>query len=55
MNAFKITTADGNYWITSMNATLDEAKAYFTGHVHITENFETGEESRSPVISVEQI
>ena len=55
MNAFKITTADGKYWITSMNATLDEAKAYFTGHVHITENFETGEESRSPVVSVEQV
>ena len=31
MNTYKITFADGNSLVTSMNATLDEAKAYYIG------------------------
>lgn len=31
MKAFKVTFADGNHLITSMNATLDEAKRYYIG------------------------
>lgn len=55
MNAFKITLSDGDHYVTSMNATLEEAKAYFAGYVNIQENFETGEETRRQVIKVEQI
>ena len=31
MNAYKITFNDGDHLITSMNATLEEAKEYYIG------------------------
>ena len=31
MNAYKVTFADGNSFVTSMNATIDEAKQYYIG------------------------
>jgi hypothetical protein len=34
--------------------TLDQARDYFLGAVHVTENFETGKETFRTVVSVEQ-
>ena len=31
MNTFKVIFADGNHTTTDMNATLDEARAYYVG------------------------
>jgi hypothetical protein len=32
VNSIKVTFADGNYLYTGINATLEEAKAYYIGH-----------------------
>jgi hypothetical protein len=45
----KVTTADGDWWITGINATLEEARAYFMG-----QRFRRADETNcEPVVSVE--
>ncbi len=56
MPAYKVTCDDGDHWITSMNATYEQAKEYFLDRTFVaSENFETGEEKFHKVISVEQL
>jgi len=56
MKTFKITCQSGHSWITPMNATLPEAKAYFGQFpFHVTENNVTGKETHDPIIKVEEI
>lgn len=55
MNAFKVTYTDGTSYVTSANDTLDEMTAYLKAEPHVTENPETGEETRRYVAKVEQI
>lgn len=55
MNTYRITCANGRSWVTSMNATLEEARAYFAGYEHIEEDSITGNETCSPVVSVEPV
>jgi len=43
MNTYKITFADGNTITTGMNATLDEAKAYYIG-----KKFQFGDTEEKP-------
>ncbi len=56
MNYFKVTFTDGNTLQTGMNATLNEAKAYYVG-----QSFQFGDTDECPkdnlvkAISVEQI
>ena len=33
MNGYKITFSDGDSLVTSMNATLEEARAYYLGNI----------------------
>ena len=54
MNAFKITLTDGDHWITSMNATIAEARDYFLSYCHVTEA-DDGSETKRWVASVEQV
>ncbi len=44
--------SDGNKVVTSINATLEEAKEYFKSFDRITECLETGKESAAKAISV---
>ena len=56
MNAFKVTFANGNHLITSMNATLNEAKQYYIGT-----KFQFGDTDERPydylveAVSVEEV
>jgi hypothetical protein len=43
MNTFKVTFADGNTLTTGMNATLEDAKAYYIGH-----SFQFGDTDAKP-------
>lgn len=49
----KVTCASGNAWITQMNATPEQARAYYYGFVYVTENEMTGQETKDPVVSCE--
>ena len=55
--AVKVTCENGDYWHTTINLSLEEAKKYYFDRVkcNIYENFETGEETRTKIISVEEI
>lgn len=55
--AYKITLNDGSSYITSMAAhvTIDIARAYFMGQVQVSEDFETGKETRRVVVNVEAV
>lgn len=55
MNAFRVTYTDGDYYETNANGTLAEMTAYWKAYPHVTENFETGEETYRYVATVEQI
>lgn len=56
MNTYKITFADGNSLVTSMNATLSEAEAYYIGT-----KFQFGDTDERPydylveAVSVEEV
>lgn len=53
MNAFKITLNDGSDYTTGMNATIEEAKKYFLGHLI---NIGRGEHDyMATCINVEQV
>lgn len=57
MPALKVTRNDGSHYITSMakGVTLSAAKKYFLGQTQVSEDQETGKETRLKVVSIEQI
>ena len=55
MITVKVTAGNGDNWITRINCDLAEATAYFMGNAFVNENSETGEETRSTVVKVEQV
>lgn len=52
MITVSILYSNGDKVATSINATLEEATAYFKSFDRITEDFETGKESAAKAISV---
>jgi hypothetical protein len=56
-NCFKVTYHDGTSYTTQANGTLAEFAAYLMqfGGVDVTENFETGEETRRYIVQIEQV
>ena len=60
MITVKVTTADGDYWYSGINATLDEARAYFLGQrfeklVPANNWCKVREVLREPVVTVEEV
>jgi hypothetical protein len=57
MKSFRITCTDGSHWTTPANGTLEEVTAYFMqfGGIVVDENFETGEETRRYIATVEEV
>jgi hypothetical protein len=51
----KIHTQSGNTIATGFNGTLQEAKEYYHGQSHISEDYLTGKETIDPYTNVELI
>lgn len=52
----KVTTADGDYWHTGFNGTIEEARAYYLGQRFEGWDDAKGREFiRAPVVSVEVV
>ena len=54
MITVKVTCDTGYMWVTDINATLDQAKAYYIGKVFMIQNPDDTESPHVP-ITVEQI
>lgn len=52
LNSYKIICENGDYWTTSFNGSLEDAKKYFLNTYKVYENFETGEENKTLINQV---
>ncbi len=55
MNTFRVTYTDGTSYVTSANSDLEDFAAYISGNPHVSEDYQTGEETYRYVATVEQI
>ena len=51
----KVTCSDGDHWTTGINLDFAGARDYFMGQRIVREDFETGKETYTTVIKVEEI
>lgn len=51
----KVICSNSNHWTTGINATLEEARAYFIGQVFTREDQVTGAEIHDIPVSVELV
>ncbi len=52
MIQIRVTTASKNGWTTGFNGTLSDARAYFLGTQHVSQDFQTGQETRDTITGV---
>lgn len=57
MITVKVTLEDNDYFLAGINATFEGAQAYYYDQLYevITEDFETGKETRRRVVNVELV
>lgn len=57
MITVKVTLEDDDYFLTGINTTFEGAQAYYYDEVYevVTENFETGKETRRRIVNVELV
>lgn len=51
----RVTCHEGTTWATTINGTMEDARAYFLGTVFFEEDCETGRERRMRVVEVVEL